>query len=281
MIHPNLSPAPNIPDFSRRSVLAAIPAVAVLSACSGPAPGGLGEDAFAAGDGSQGAIDHSRWDAILKAFVVEGENGVNLVRYQALADDARGELTAYLEAMQATPIEEFDRDEQFAFWVNLYNAVTVDVILENLPVGSIRDIGLLGLGPWKDEAVTVSGRVLSLDDIEHNILRPEWRDVRIHYAVNCASIGCPNLAREAYTAAKMETMLDAAATAYVNHPRGFSGSADNVIASSIYDWYQDDWGSAGEVLEHARQYAKGPTKALLNGASSIAGYDYDWSLNAA
>ena len=267
--------------LSRRTLLAAIPATAVLSACGGPAAGGLGEDAFSSSEASEGAIDHSRWDALLKQYVVEDESGVNLVRYEALDTEARGELTAYLEAMQAIAIEDYSRDEQFAFWVNLYNAATVDVILENLPLGSIRDIGILGSGPWKDDAVTVSGRTLSLDNIEHDILRPEWNDVRIHYAVNCASIGCPNLAPQAYTAAKLEEMLEAAAVAYVNHPRGFGGSSDQLVASSIYDWYQVDWGSEEGVLEHARKYAQGPTKALLEGATSIGGYDYDWDLNEA
>ena len=269
------------PSLSRRTLLAAIPATAVLTACGGPAAGGLGEDAFVANETAEGAIDHSLWDSLLKQYVVEGENGVNLVSYDALKSEASDTLEAYLKAMQAVAIEEYSRDEQFAFWVNLYNAVTVDVILKNLPLGSIRDIGLFGAGPWKDDAVTVSGRTLSLDNIEHDILRPEWKDVRIHYAVNCASIGCPNLASEAYTAAKLEEMLDAAAAAYVNHPRGFGGSADRLVASNIYEWYQVDWGSEEAVLEHARRYAEGPAKALLDNAQGIDAYDYDWSLNKA
>ncbi|MEO1047847.1 MAG: DUF547 domain-containing protein [Pseudomonadota bacterium] len=268
-------------SLSRRTLLAAIPASAILTACGGPAAGGLGEEAFAVSDGAQSAIDHSAWDALLKQYVVEGENGVNLVRYDALKAEAKDGLDAYLIAMQAVAIEEYDRNEQFAFWVNLYNAATVDVIVKNLPLGSIRDIGLFGLGPWKDDVVTVSGRTLSLDNIEHDILRPEWKDVRIHYAVNCASIGCPNLAREAYTGSKLEEMLEAAATAYVNHPRGFGGSADRLVASNIYEWYQDDWGSEDDVLEHARQYALGATKNLLGAAQGIGAYDYDWSLNNA
>ena len=265
----------------RRTLLAAIPASAILSACGGPSAGGLGEDAFEASDDSGETIDHSAWDGLLKQYVVEGENGVNLVRYDALKAEASDTLTAYLTAMQAVAIEDYDRDEQFAFWVNLYNAATVDVIVKNLPLGSIRDIGLFGSGPWKDDAVTVSGRTLSLDNIEHDILRPEWKDVRIHYAVNCASIGCPNLAREAYTGAKLEEMLEAAAVAFVNHPRGFGGSADRLVASNIYEWYQGDWGSEDDVLDHARQYARGSAKTLLDAAQGIVAYDYNWSLNKA
>ncbi|MEP0190024.1 MAG: DUF547 domain-containing protein [Erythrobacter sp.] len=267
--------------LSRRTILSAVPATAVLAACGPSGPGGLGEDSFAANETSEDAIDHSAWNALLQEYVVEGDAGVNLVKYNAMKKDASDELAAYIEAMQAVAIEDFGADEQFAFWVNLYNAATVDVILKNLPLDSIRDIGLLGTGPWKDDAVTVAGRTLSLDNIEHDILRPEWKDVRIHYAVNCASIGCPNLATEAYTGARLEDMLEAASKAFVNHPRGFGGEPGNVVASSIFDWYQDDWGTAQDVLKHARKYAEGPTAKLLDGADEIAGYDYDWNLNLA
>lgn len=267
--------------LSRRSILAAIPATAVLAACGGPSAGGLGEESFASNTGSEDAIDHSAWDALLQEYTSEGAQGINLVDYARLKNEASDALTAYITLMQSVSIENFGRDEQFAFWVNLYNAATVDVIVKNLPLDSIRDIGLLGSGPWKDDAVTVAGRTLSLDNIEHDILRPEWQDVRIHYAVNCASIGCPNLARTAYTGETLEAMLEEASKAYVNHPRGFGGTPDAIIASNIYEWYQADWGTAQDVLEHARQYAEGPTVALLEEAQSIDSYGYDWSLNAA
>lgn len=266
-------------QMSRRTLLGAIPATALLAACGASNAGGLGEDGFSSNEDSSAMIDHSAWNALLQEYVTAGENGVNLVDYNRMKAEAADAVKSCLDAMQAVTIEDFSSDEQFAFWVNLYNAATVDVILENLPLKSIRDIGLLGSGPWKDDAVVVSGRTLSLDNIEHDILRPEWQDVRIHYAVNCASIGCPNLALEAYTAAKLEPMLEQAAAAYVNHPRGFGGENGRVIASNIYEWYQDDWGTAEDVLDHAREYATGPTAALLDGVTEIAGYAYDWSLN--
>ena len=269
---------PQNSNMSRRTILAAIPATALLAACGS---NGLGDDSFGSDADSGESIDHSAWDALLREYVSEGSDGVNVVDYERFKNESADALTAYIDAMQQVAIEDFSPDEQFAFWVNLYNAVTIDVIIKNLPLDSIRDIGLLGAGPWKDEAVTVAGRNLSLDNIEHDILRPEWQDVRIHYAVNCASIGCPNLATEAYTAAKLEPMLEAAAAAYVNHPRGFGGSKDQLIASNIFEWYQEDWGSVEAVLDHAREYAVGPTAELLDGVTSIDGYDYDWALNAA
>lgn len=272
----NLSQSRQQKMLSRRTILAAVPATALLSACGS---NDLGSNKFGTDADSDAIIDHSQWDQLLREYVIAAEDGVNLVNYKQWQAEAADGLAIYLKAMQAITIEEYSRDEQYAFWVNLYNAATVDAILKNLPLDSIRDIGLLGSGPWKDDAVTVSGRTLSLDNIEHGILRPDWKDVRIHYAVNCASIGCPNLATEAYTADKLEPMLEAAATAYINHPRGFGGSPDNIIASNIYEWYQEDWGSVEDVLDHARQYAKGSTAALLADATGIDGYDYDWNLN--
>ncbi len=266
--------------LSRRTIVGAIPATALLAACGPSAPGSLGDDSFEINEGSNDRLDHSAWTALLQEYVTEGDAGVNLVDYERLKDEASDQLSAYLTSMQAVAIEDYGAAEQYAFWVNLYNAATVDVIVKNLPVESIRDIGLLGTGPWKDDAVTVAGRTLSLDNIEHDILRPTWKDVRIHYAVNCASIGCPNLAARAYTGDNLEAMLEDAARSFINHPRGFGGERGAIIASNIFDWYQSDWGSVADVLEHARKYAEGPTAALLDGAEEIKGYDYDWTLNS-
>jgi Protein of unknown function, DUF547 len=250
-----------------------------LSSCSGGSEVSKGDWAVAS-DSTQ-AIDHSAWDGLLAKYVKAYPDGVNRVDYAALKKNDAATLTAYLAAMQAVDIQSFNKNEQFAFWVNLYNAATVDVIVREYPIKSIKDIGLLGQGPWKDKILTVNGRKLSLDDIEHKILRPTWNDVRIHYAVNCASIGCPNLAARAYTAAQLEPMLDEAAKAYVNHPRGFARIDGDLTASSIFDWYVDDWGDQTGVLDHARQYATAETKAMLGDATQIDGHDYNWSLNDA
>jgi len=263
------------PSFQRRTILGAIPATILLAAC--------GEDPiqFGSQSDSLNIVDHGLWDQLVSEYVLVGDDGLNLFEYERLQTEARDQLSAYLTAMQAVSVETLGRDEQYAFWVNLYNAATIDVILQNYPVDSIRDIGLLGLGPWKDEVVTVSGRPLSLDNIEHDILRPGWQDVRIHYAVNCASIGCPNLAARAYTSENLEEMLEAAAATFINHPRGFDYRDGEIVASSIFDWYQGDWGDASDVLEHAREYATGETSEFLADAAAIGSYEYDWTLNEA
>ncbi len=170
-----------------------------------------------------------------------------------------------------------------AFWINLYNAATVDIVLDAWPITDIRKIDspILRRGPWDRKAFMVKGQRLSLNDIEHRILRPIWRDVRIHYAVNCASLGCPNLASTPYRPETLQGMLDAAARAYVNHPRGFSRSGGKLVASSIYNWYQSDWGNEAAVLAHARKYASPKTAMMLGQATRIDDYRYDWSVNSA
>ena len=176
--------------------------------------------------------------------------------------------------------------EQMAYWINLYNAVTVQVVLGGYPVESIREIheGLVPLtGPWGDVHANVAGQDLTLDDIEHRILRPIWKDPRIHYAVNCAAYGCPHLIATAFTADNLEELLDQGARDYVNHLRGVDVLDEAfAVVSSIYsdDWYREDFGvTDAEVLAHFLQYADAELAEQLRGFDGIMEYDYDWRLN--
>jgi hypothetical protein len=262
---------------SRRAFLAVGGASLFVSACSKEAKQADGD--WAVSGTQTKPINHDAWDKILASYVSASEDGVNRVDYKSLKTNAADELSAYLQALEAVPISQYPRNEQFAYWVNLYNAATVRVIIDHYPVKSIRDIGLLGQGPWKDKILRVEGKSLSLDDIEHGILRPIWKDVRVHYAVNCASIGCPNLALKAYRGGTVELMLDEGARAYINHSRGFDRVDGQLVVSNIFEWYQSDWGSEEDVLRHARKYATNKTAAHINGAKAIDVYDYNWSLN--
>lgn len=227
-------------------------------------------------------VDHGDWGKLLAAYVRSAPDGVNRVDYRRFKAQGYGALRDYLAKLQAVKVSSLRRDEQFAFWANLYNAATVEVVLKSYPVASIRDIGggVFSKGPWKLKLVKVEGIELTLDDIEHNILRPVWRDPRVHYAVNCASIGCPNLPRAPFAGATLSAQLSAAAREYVNHPRGFSVSGGSIKASQIYSWYAEDFGgNATSVLRHARGYARGELANALKDATTISGYDYDWRLN--
>lgn len=237
------------------------------------------------------AADHAPFDVLLGRYVVVSPDGINRVRYGAWTANAadRAALDAYVAALERERPSRLSRDEAFAYWANLYNAVTLQIVLENYPVRSIRDIrsrtldprGLIG--PWRTPRVSVEGRRLSLDQIEHAILRPDFNDPRVHYAVNCASIGCPNLQPRAWRAASLNADLDAAARAYINHSRGVHINAQGRLrVSSIYRWFASDFGGAPlGVLAHLRTYAGPALAARLRSANVISSYAYDWSLNDA
>ena len=242
--------------------------------------------------GSTTAVDHSAWDRLLKAYVKPDGTGLNRIDYAAFKNNDHKALKAYVKALEATQVSKLNKNEQFAFWANLYNAKTIDVVLDHYPVPSIRKItiksSLLGFlkksvgagGPWKTKIMNVGGEKLSLDDIEHGIMRPIFKDPRVHYAVNCASIGCPNLRTAAFTGANLETELNAGARDYINNARGVSVTGGKVTASSIYKWFQTDFGgSQAGVLKHVSQYAEPKLKAKLSQVTAINGFDYDWALN--
>ena len=230
-------------------------------------------------------VDHTAWDRFLQAYLdTVHPSGVHRMRYAAVTPTDRRELERYLARLEGTLVSSLDRDEQRAYWINLYNALTVKVVLDHYPVSSIRRInispGWLTRGPWEAKLVRVEGTALTLNDIEHRILRPIWRDPRIHYAVNCASVGCPNLQPVAFTADNAERLLTDGARAYVNHPRGVCLDGGRLVLSSIYRWFQEDFGgSEAGVIEHLRLYAEPPLAAQLLEFRGRARYEYDWSLN--
>ena len=236
---------------------------------------------------SMAVIDHHPWDQFLKKYLKPGPDSVNRVAYGRVTGDDRRALYEYLVALRLTSIERFNRAEQLAYWINLNNAFTVRLVLEFYPVNSIKDIeissnplGGIFSGPWDRKLLDVEGEPLSLNDIEHRILRPIWGDPRIHYAVNCAAVGCPNLQPLAFTGANTETLLDHAAQNYVNSPRGARVEDGQLIVSKIYAWFVDDFGGSEEgVLAHLRHLAELPLARALEGRTSIDDYEYDWGLN--
>jgi hypothetical protein len=237
------------------------------------------DPAFVENDPDSGVVpDHSVFAAFLDAYVDEGADGVNRVRYAAVTPQDRAALDNYVAALENVDVARLAPPEQLAFWINLYNAATVRLILDNPGVASIRDIKKA----WDRPVATIGGRALSLNAIEHGVVRPVFQDARTHYALNCASIGCPNLARTPYSGATLDAALDVAARRFVNHPRGVSIINDRVSASKIYGWYREDFGADDmAVFDHLRHYAEGDLALALKGATKIVDYCYDWSLNAA
>jgi hypothetical protein len=230
---------------------------------------------------------------LLTKYVKASTDGINRVTYAQwqsnLAD--REKLVSIIGAMAQQQPSAMNRNEAFAYWANLYNALTLKVIIDNYPVKSIRDIKSNGtslldfksyIGPWRTKLVTVEGKELALDDIENSMMRPVFKDPRVHYSINCASLGCPNLRLKPWAGATLDADLDDAARAYINHPRGVTvGAGGQAKVSSIYNWFEEDFGgSKAGVIAHLRKYASEGLSAKLNGVTSFD-HDYDWGLNEA
>ncbi len=235
---------------------------------------------------SSQTIDHAIWASLLSKYLltdeISGAAAVNLFDYAGVKGTDHARLSQYVAALERTAVSKLNRDEQKAYWINLYNSLTVKVILDNYPVDSIKEIrsGWFTPGPWELKLVKVEAVELTLNDIEHRILRPIWKDMRVHFAVNCASIGCPDLAARPYTAENTERLLDEGARAYVNHPRGVSLEKGKLKLSSIFDWFASDFGKTErEVIQSLVPYAEPALAKQLEDFNGNIAYDYDWSLN--
>lgn len=232
---------------------------------------------------SQKSIDHSGWQNILDNYVISNhKSGVNRVDYAKIAKEGKAQLSAYIKAMTSLNPADYSRAEQKAYWINLYNALTVDLITKNYPVDTITDLGksFFKFGPWDDNITKIQGKDVTLNNIEHGILRPIYKDSRIHYAVNCASFGCPNLSEKAFTAKNTEEQLEKAAYDYVNHTRGVTFKGDQLVVSSIYHWYKVDFGTTdSNLLVHLTRYAEPALAKRLKTYNGSIDNTYDWSLN--
>ena len=233
--------------------------------------------------GSSQVLDHSDWQNLLSEFVTESEDGINRVNYAQFKGQNYKGLVDYLTYLENIVVSDLNQREQLAYWINFYNALTVRVILDHFPVESIKEISysLLSFGPWSEELVVVEGNELSLDDIEHKIIRPVFQDSRIHYAVNCAALGCPNLQNIAFTSSNLDQMMDKAARAFINHPRGIRFTEDGLVMSSLFHWYRDDFElEDGGLIKHFNRFADSDLKAKMAEGPVIDGHEYDWSLNS-
>ena len=272
--------------LTRRSVLrlgAAVGAFSLTGARFGQAQAQtLAEFFWPRGDGAN--PDHSPWSDLIKRYVIESADNLNLVRYRAFKADQPA-LKRYLETLARERPSGMDRANSAAYWVNLYNALTIDVILDYYPVSSIRDInlgggGFFGRGPWSRPLIEVEGKALSLDNVEHDILRPTLGDARIHYVVNCASISCPSIPTVALTGGNLGRTLNSGAQQYVNSDRGVKVEHNRITASKIYDWYAGDFGGRRALKEHWLRFADDEKAAAIRSTNTIR-FDYDWGLNDA
>ena len=239
--------------------------------------------AFALVASPAAAFDHAHaaWGALLERHVVVLEGGsASRVHYAGMARD-RAQLKRYLDALSATPRAEFDgwtRAEQTAFLTNAYNAFTVEKILGRYPdIRSIWDYGKLFGNPFKDEFFTLLGRRASLDWIEHDTLRKDYRDPRLHYALNCASVGCPMLRAEPYVAARLESQLEDQARRFLSDASRNRYRDGRLEVSKIFDWYKEDFEPRSAYFARYAKLLGADSSALA--AARITFLDYDWALN--
>lgn len=238
------------------------------------------------------AFDHSHksWDSLLKKHVVVSEGGkVSQVRYSGFAAD-RPVLKSYLDTLSKVTEAEFNgwsREQRMAFLINAYNGFTVEKILTRYPgLKSIRDFGTVFGNPWKDRFFSLFGRESYLDQIEHETLRKPgaYNDPRVHFAVNCASVGCPMLREEAYAADKLERQLEEQAMRFLSDRSRNRFEGGKLEVSKIFDWFKEDFGLREQYFaKYARQLSDAPEsqKIIAAGKAPISFLEYDWSLNDA
>jgi hypothetical protein len=228
-------------------------------------------------------IDHATWDALLKKYV-DDQGMVNYQSWKASRSDIRA-LEQYLAHLSsATFPAQTSAATKLAFWINAYNAVTVEGILREYPTTSIRNhtAKVFGYNIWKDLQLFVDGKPYSLDQMEHEVLR-KMSEPRIHFAIVCASIGCPRLLNEAYVPAKIDQQLTVNAQAFFADPGKFRFDANrkSISVSPILDWFGGDFGSTtAEQMRRIAPYVPEDARGLANsGAARVAFLDYNWGLN--
>jgi hypothetical protein len=250
--------------------------------------------ATAAGDGaspwarhdpeSTATIGHELWERFLTRYVRIGADGVHLVAYGSVTPEDRELLDRYIAQLAELPISTYNRDEQMAFWINLYNALLVRLVIDHYPIASVLDVETRPgrHDPWNLKLVEIEGHELSLDDIEDGILGAVWQDPRVYYALSCAALGCPDLRPVPYTGRRLEEELTDAAMDYVNDRRCVRLDDDRLIVSSIYRWHRGDFGGSDDgVISHLMAFA-GPDLAMrLQRFDHISGDAFDWRLNDA
>jgi hypothetical protein len=229
---------------------------------------------------------HKAWDALLKKHVVLLEGGkASQLRYAAMAQE-RASLKQYLDTLAKVAEANFNSwstPEQVAFLINAYNAYTVEKILTRYPnIKSIWDFGKFFGNPFKDRFFTLLGRRMSLDELEHEILRKRYREPRVHYAVNCASVGCPMLREEAYVAERLDLQLEEQARRFLSDRSRNRVRNAKLEVSKIFDWFKEDFEPRERYFApYAELLSENPQERqkIAAGTLPISFLDYDWSLN--
>lgn len=231
---------------------------------------------------------HQQLQSVLDAVVVE-DGSTTQVKYKELKESPEN-LRGYLQALSGVSVaeyERFSRAQQLSFLINAYNAFTLRLIIEHYPVKSIKEIGGLFSSPWKKKFFTLLGKKTHLDDLEHGIIRKEFDEPRIHFAVNCASIGCPPLSKKVFTEENLEELLSKTAENFIKTPtfNRWDEKSMTLSLSSIFKWYGSDFDNSygSHILFVVKTLDLKPeiVKLAETKKLSVEYLDYDWNLNDA
>ena len=234
--------------------------------------------------------NHAVWTDLLKKNVVASAGGKSsLVDYGSIKKD-RATLQAYLKRLSGVSepeFQNFSRDEQLAFLINAYNAFIIDLVVESYPITSIKRLGIPFVGPWKKSFIPLLGKNMSPDDLEHGLIRKEYKESRIHFGVNCASISCPPLRAEAFVAERLYAQLDEQAKLFFMNDKEnrFDAKSKTLTLNPILDWFDEDFTTSGPeghvsyVAKYHSELARALDQGLKAGQISVKFGDYDWNLN--
>lgn len=226
-------------------------------------------------------IDHSDWDALLQSHVVVAEGGVRQFRYAGVGKKEMKSLDRYLKRLSKTDPRLYRKAEQQAYWMNIYNALSVQLISDRLAGGTPLNGEVLTAGERSAKVIKVAGEKLSLDDIEHRILRPLWQDHRIHFGLNRASMDAPNMAPRAFTADNLKPLLKAAAVEFINDDRGMAFEDGELVLSRLFDDYRQDFAADHKtLLKVFAHYAQDRKALYLLGHQGPVRYVSNSALNS-
>lgn len=218
------------------------------------------------GQTSEAQPDFKAWDTFLKKYV----SATGDVDYKSIKAN-RKEFDAITKTFSATSVlPSWSKSDQLVFWINAYNAFTIDLIVNNYPLKSIQ--GLDGGKPWDVKRINIGGKKYSLNNIENDIIRPQFKDARIHFAVNCAAKSCPPILNGAFFGKTLDTQLDEVTKKFINNKKYQTITLTNITLSKIFDWYGADF---GDIVTFINKYSN----VKVNKSATIAYKDYDWALN--
>ncbi len=214
---------------------------------------------------------HSQWNTLLQACV-SPDGQVNYKAFKA----RQSELDNYLKTLaDATPGSSWSSNDKLAYWINAYNAFTVKLIIDNYPLKSIMDLEKDGVSPWDKKFIKMHGKTYTLNHIEHQILRKDFSEPRIHFAVNCASQSCPDLLNRAYTGKNVSAELEKSTKKFINNSQHNKLASGSAKVSKIFEWFKEDFTKNGSVIDFLNKYAA----VKIDKNATISYLDYDWSLN--